>query len=132
MTIPLDRQRLQHPLLMRIRPNIEVGKRDRRRLTERAAVVLAQSLSANAAIPDALVFTVALASEPPGPLAIVAVIGMPGCRTGLSFWSMDVFGTAIIDAARAFSFRKRILGTGSLKSNATNNAIAESRANFAT
>ena len=42
VTIALDRQGFQHPLLMRVRPHVEVGKRDRRCLTERAAIVLAE------------------------------------------------------------------------------------------
>ena len=40
----LGRQRVEHPLLMRVRADIEVGERDRRALAERASVVLAQRL----------------------------------------------------------------------------------------
>ena len=42
MALALDRQRLEHPLLMRVRPDVEVGERDRRGLAERAPIVLAQ------------------------------------------------------------------------------------------
>ena len=45
MALPLDRQRLEHPLLVRVRPDIEVRERDRRGLAERAPVVLAQRLA---------------------------------------------------------------------------------------
>ena len=42
MAVTLDRQGLEHPLLMRVGPDIKVGERDRRGLAERAAIVLAQ------------------------------------------------------------------------------------------
>ncbi len=43
--LPLHPECLEHPLLMWIGPDVEIGKRDCRRLTERAAIVLAERLS---------------------------------------------------------------------------------------
>jgi hypothetical protein len=42
MAVTLDGQGLEHPLLMRVGPDIKVGELDRRGLAERAAIVLAQ------------------------------------------------------------------------------------------
>ncbi len=42
LALALDRERVEHSLLVRVGADIEVGERDRRRLTERAAVVLPQ------------------------------------------------------------------------------------------
>jgi len=39
VTLALDHQRIEHPLLMRIRPHVEIGEGNRRDLPERSAVV---------------------------------------------------------------------------------------------
>ncbi|HYZ27755.1 MAG TPA: hypothetical protein VE570_01770 [Thermoleophilaceae bacterium] len=45
MPIALDRERVEHALLMRIGPDVEVRERDRRRFSQRTAIVFLERTS---------------------------------------------------------------------------------------